>query len=247
MRKYSNVLCAVGNFRHSKPVFAACVMDYPEYSDLHNREQHVCFWCQCPKNELGDYVLPDKQLGLATGPNSRVGSGPWQWVLPHEKPGPLEVCRFCHQKPGISTSQRCFQLSIWVLIISWNDQYRECAVLPALSPPDFRYVIRPIFVESLSNTRWFHVKWALSSQPLNEYQSDRKSESGRWKSGQNCTIYVMIMSRYDENSNTELEAKVSKPQSWNCHPVPTQPKTRGFMCGPGNKPAKTKRDGFLAG
>jgi hypothetical protein len=57
---YYNVLCADGNFRHCKPVLAAWLADCPENSDLHNLEWHVCFWCQCPKNELGDYIPPDK-------------------------------------------------------------------------------------------------------------------------------------------------------------------------------------------
>jgi hypothetical protein len=56
-----NVLCADGNFRRCKPVLAAWLADRPEYSDLHHLERHVCFWCECPKNELGDYVPPDKQ------------------------------------------------------------------------------------------------------------------------------------------------------------------------------------------
>jgi hypothetical protein len=55
------VLFADGNFRHCKPVLAAWFADCPEYSDLHHRERHVCFWCECPKDELGDYVPPDNQ------------------------------------------------------------------------------------------------------------------------------------------------------------------------------------------
>jgi len=57
---YYNVLCADRNFRRCKPVLAAWLAYCPEYSDLHHRERHVCFWCECPKNELGDYVPPDK-------------------------------------------------------------------------------------------------------------------------------------------------------------------------------------------
>jgi hypothetical protein len=44
-----------------QPVLAAWLPDCPEYSDLHHLEQHVCFWCDCTKNELGDYVPLDKQ------------------------------------------------------------------------------------------------------------------------------------------------------------------------------------------
>jgi len=58
---YYNVLCAHGNFRRCKPVLATWLADCPEYSDLHHLEQHVCFWCEYPKNKLGDYVPPDKQ------------------------------------------------------------------------------------------------------------------------------------------------------------------------------------------
>jgi len=59
--RYYNFLCADGNFRHCRPVWAAWLIECPEYSDLHHLERHVCFWCECPKNELGDYVPPDKQ------------------------------------------------------------------------------------------------------------------------------------------------------------------------------------------
>jgi hypothetical protein len=58
---YYNILYADCNFRRCKPVLAAWLADYPEYSNLHHFERHVCFWCECPKNELGDYVPPDKQ------------------------------------------------------------------------------------------------------------------------------------------------------------------------------------------
>ena len=58
---YYNILCADCNFRRCKPVLAAWLADCPGYSDLHHLERHVCFRCECPKNELGDYVHPDKQ------------------------------------------------------------------------------------------------------------------------------------------------------------------------------------------
>ena len=58
---YYNVLCANGNFRRYKSVLAAWLADCPEYSILHHLERHVCFWCNCPKNERGDYVPPDQQ------------------------------------------------------------------------------------------------------------------------------------------------------------------------------------------
>jgi len=58
---YYNVLCADGNNRHWKPVLAAWLADCPPYSHLHHVEQHVCFWCECPRNQLGDHVPPDQQ------------------------------------------------------------------------------------------------------------------------------------------------------------------------------------------
>jgi hypothetical protein len=40
----------------------AALLEYcPEYSDIHRVERHVCSWFDCPKNEHGDYVPPDKQ------------------------------------------------------------------------------------------------------------------------------------------------------------------------------------------
>ena len=47
-----NIPCADGNLRRCKPVLAAWLADCPEYSDLHYLERHVCFSCECPKNEL---------------------------------------------------------------------------------------------------------------------------------------------------------------------------------------------------
>jgi prepilin-type processing-associated H-X9-DG protein len=58
---YFNVLWADGNFRRCKLVLAAWLPDWHDYSDLHHLERHVCFWCECPNNELGDYVPPVKQ------------------------------------------------------------------------------------------------------------------------------------------------------------------------------------------
>jgi hypothetical protein len=59
--RYYNVFCADGNFRRCKLVLAAWLADCHEYSDQHHLERHVCFLCECPKNELEDYVPPDKQ------------------------------------------------------------------------------------------------------------------------------------------------------------------------------------------
>jgi len=57
-----NLLCADGNFRRCKLVSAAWLADCPDYCNLHHLEQHVCFWCYCPENKLGDSVPHDKLL-----------------------------------------------------------------------------------------------------------------------------------------------------------------------------------------
>jgi hypothetical protein len=62
-RGYYNVLCADGNLRRCKPVLAAWLADYHEYRDLHHLERHVSCRCECPMNELEDYVPPDKEHG----------------------------------------------------------------------------------------------------------------------------------------------------------------------------------------
>jgi len=59
--RYYNVLCVDDNIRHCKPALTGWLADCPGYSDLHHLERHVCLWCECPKNELADYIAPDKQ------------------------------------------------------------------------------------------------------------------------------------------------------------------------------------------
>jgi len=60
--------------------------------------------------------------------------------------------------PTLQFLQLGLQLSIWVLIVSWHDQYIDCAVLAAHSPAAFRFAIRLIFVEWLWNIGKFQVK-----------------------------------------------------------------------------------------
>jgi len=57
------------------------------------------------------------------------------------------------------------------------------------------------------------------------------------------TNHVMIRSEL----KYLIGAKVGGTAKWNRGAGTTRPKNRGFMSGPGNKPAKTKRVGFLAG
>jgi len=123
-------------------------------------------------------------------------------VLAHEKPGPLHLGRLPPRNPAFASPDIPLQLSIWVLIISWHDLYVHCAVFAGLSSPALRFAIPSIFVESLSKTCRCRLQSSLILEPLKEYQSDRKSESGRWKSLLNCTIYVYTMLWYDQNSKT---------------------------------------------
>jgi len=58
---YYNVLYADGDFKRCKLVLAAWLADCHQYSDLYHLERDVCCWCECPKNELGDFVPPEKQ------------------------------------------------------------------------------------------------------------------------------------------------------------------------------------------
>jgi hypothetical protein len=62
--RYYNVLCADGNVGRCIPVSTSWLAECPEYSDLPHLERHVCFWCECPKTELGDYVDPHKERPL---------------------------------------------------------------------------------------------------------------------------------------------------------------------------------------
>jgi len=104
--------------------------------------------------------------------------------------------------PNIRFLQLWLQLSIWVLIISCHGQYLNCSSFAARSPPAFKYAIRPILFESLCNQETFHGTLAGSWSQLNEYLSHPKSESARWQSDQNGTIYTLITVRYNQNSNT---------------------------------------------
>jgi len=85
-------------------------------------------------------------------------------------------------------------------IMTWS--VRTLCISSRSLTPDLRYSNWPIFVESLSKTHKFRSTLALFSQLLNKYQLDCKLKCLRCKSGQTCTIYVLIISRYDANSTT---------------------------------------------
>jgi len=98
-------------------------------------------------------------------------------------PGPLHLGRYPAYNLPVASPDLSLQLTIWVLIVLWQEQYVDCAVFAQHSPAAVRLEIRSIFVEWRSETRYFCWKLALLWHPLNEYLSDRNSDSGRWKSG----------------------------------------------------------------
>jgi len=120
---------------------------------------------------LNKDILHYVQVVLATGP----GNPPAVRVLtggavrfgprPGQKPEPRLSSRVV-TRPGYGTAgispgsnrtavtnlrflQLSLQLSIWVPIILWHDQYVNCAEWWALSPPASRFAIRVIFDEWL--------------------------------------------------------------------------------------------------
>jgi hypothetical protein len=56
-----------------------------------------------------------------------------------------------HFSVTTSRGEHSLQLSFWVCIILWHDQYVSCAAIADHSPPLFRFVNRPVFVKSLRN------------------------------------------------------------------------------------------------
>jgi len=154
---------------------------------------------------------------------------------------------FYHQKPNISTQKLWLQLSIWVLIVSWHDQYVDCAVLTAVSPPTFRFLIRPLVLKSLSKTpliscnRCFYL---TATQRISVGSQICKREVKERLELQNlCPDHAMIRSEL----KYVIGVKVAGTVEWNRGPGTTRPNNRGFMSGPGNNPAKTQWVGYLAG
>jgi len=109
-------------------------------------------------------------------PNWCNGFTPWKtWTIAF---GAVST-----SKPGLCKPRYFAPITYLSLIVSRHDLYVDHAVLAARSPCAIQLAIRPIFIEMLSNTCQFRITFALISQPLNKYLSDRESESGRWKSG----------------------------------------------------------------
>jgi len=118
------------------------------------------------------------------------------------KTQPIAVVPFFNQKLCIWTLQLCVEVKIWVLIILWHDPWVGCSVWGTLSSPAEIFKIGSILVESLLKPNKFHMKFALTSQPLNKCQSDRKSKYWGWMSFRHSTICICIISWSDLNSKT---------------------------------------------
>ena len=46
--------CANCNFRYCYLMLASWMANYPKHCDLHNIKNGVCYWCKCPKQEMGN-------------------------------------------------------------------------------------------------------------------------------------------------------------------------------------------------
>jgi hypothetical protein len=117
--------------------------------------------------------LPGCSLGWnpsrGAGPGLEAPSNP-NWLTsagllpgPDVNPGfigQVETRLWFHFAVPTTSAKLWFQLSIRFLIVSWYDQYVDCAVLSALSSPAFRFAIWLIFVEWLWNKGKYKAKFA---------------------------------------------------------------------------------------
>jgi len=157
VQTHQPILDLLAGFFYAK-MLPTTSLKYPR----HETERSINdFWhCSFENTRAGQRQQCSQQfhvLGSVPGPvpirNRTVAKG-----LTTRKPRRLQLGRFYLQKPGISTSQVWLQLSIWVRIVSWHDQYVNCAFSCALSHPTFRIAIWPILVESQSKPRKFRLK-----------------------------------------------------------------------------------------
>jgi hypothetical protein len=49
--------CADSYFRRCVASPAAWIADYPEHRDLHNIKNGICYWCECPHEEMGEFPV----------------------------------------------------------------------------------------------------------------------------------------------------------------------------------------------
>ena len=155
------------------------LMRQPAYADHPIYTPQCCFHSNSPQERLYTEIhTPDWWWETSVSKRSKFRGRLRVRFNPATEP----LQRVTTQNLLLKRQHFLLQLRIWVLIVSQHEQYVDCAVLVAPSPPAFRFAIREVLVGSPSKTRQFRLNTAFISQPLNEYQSDRKSDSGRWKS-----------------------------------------------------------------
>jgi len=49
--------CANDYFRRCFASPTAWIADYPEHRDLHNIKNGICYWCECPHDEMGEFPV----------------------------------------------------------------------------------------------------------------------------------------------------------------------------------------------
>jgi len=155
--------CADGFHRHLYPQLEALVGDLPERVMIAQVSYGSCLVLATgPGNPPAVRVLTCCSVRFG----SRTGQKPepllsWRVVT---RPGHRTAVIWPGWNrtavPNIRFLQLWLQLSIWVLIVSWDDQYVSCAVLAPLSPPAFRFAIGLISVERLWNTGDFYANFA---------------------------------------------------------------------------------------
>ena len=65
-RQVFNARCADGYFRHCVASPAAWIADYPEHRDLHNVKNGICYWCECPYKQMGEFPVKPHEHRIHT-------------------------------------------------------------------------------------------------------------------------------------------------------------------------------------
>jgi len=151
---------------------------------------------------------------------------------------------FSHQNCGISHWQCWLQISIWVLIVPWHDQYIHCTVLSAFTShcqicdwTNFCWVA----IDCLGISPKIRWNFTAIQRILVQSQIWKPVVEVRLKLHNLCIDHVMI----GWDLKYLIGAKGTGTVKWNCGAGTTWPKNRGFMSSLGNNPAKIEWVGFL--
>jgi len=184
-------------------------------------------------------------LVLATVPHPRFGSGSGlerNWnrcnrFYPIKSCAALNLLYF-GQFHNFANSKPLLQLSIWVLIISQYDIYVNNAVLDAISPHILHIAIWSIVVELLWNNDENWVFFAMTQQILIGLQRGEQEVKEHANLHLLGIYHIVIWSELKYLTG----AKVLSVPKWGPAVCWTRPNNHGFICSPGNNPAKTKQD-----